>query len=91
MRVNVYKLEVMIIDFDGIGVQDAKQVLENANYPNDCINPTVMHFEQRQIEFDDDHPLNNTRTSVAAYHDLFNNEQNVQASVATGDDQRKEP
>lgn len=55
----VHKLEVIIVDHDGIGAESAKLVIENANYPNDCIMPSVLSIETRDIgEWTDDNPLN---------------------------------
>ena len=70
----VYKIEVMIIDFDEIGVGGIKDVLENARYSNHCIAPKVKKIEERTIEWSDDHPLNSSRTMNAAYADLFRSE-----------------
>jgi hypothetical protein len=68
----VYKVELMIIDFDDIG-ENIKTVLENAWYPNHCISPHVMHIESRDIgEWRDDHPLNLIGKSEEEYKRLFN-------------------
>ena len=68
----VYKLEVLIIDFDEVGEEGIIGVLENANYPNDCISPEVKKIESREIgEWDDDNPLNNTDTADEEYERLF--------------------
>lgn len=74
MNIKVYKLEVMIIDFDRIGAPEAVSALENANYPNDCISPNVMLVQQAEIEWSDNHPLNNSDTILEAYNDLFRTE-----------------
>lgn len=69
---NVYKLEVMIIDHDGLGEEAVKSELENANFANDCIRPRVMASESRDIgEWYDGHPLNICSKSAAEYHRLF--------------------
>lgn len=55
----VYKLEVMVIDFDELGTQGMIDTLENTTYPNRCMNPRVMSIEERDIgKWTDDHPLN---------------------------------
>lgn len=67
-----YKVELLIIDFDQLGVDGVRQEIENANYANDCINPHVMLMEARDIgEWSDDHPLNNIEKSDEAYKELF--------------------
>jgi hypothetical protein len=67
-----YKIELIIVDHDEIG--DREEIIgpiENANYPNDCINPHVLSFREADIgEWYDDHPLNgseNYEASVAKY------------------------
>lgn len=67
----VYKLTVMIIDFDQTGGEEIVTELENANYSNDCISPSVMAIEERDIgEWDDDHPLNKSGNEKH-FFDLF--------------------
>ena len=66
-----YKLEVLVIDFDDVG-DEVVSLIENARYPNDCISPSVMNVEAREIgEWSDDHPLNKRDTMKAAYKGLF--------------------
>lgn len=67
-----FKLEVLIIDFDGLGVEEIKTVIENARYPNRCISPAVMASIERDIgEWDDDHPLNKFASMESSYKDIF--------------------
>jgi len=69
---NVYKLEVMIIDHDGIGEACVKAAIEDARYPNRCIAPSVQSIEVRDIgEWSDDHPLNLRSTADAEFDRLF--------------------
>ena len=66
----VCKLEVYVIDHDDVG-DGIGDVIENARYPNRCINPHVLAVEWRDIgEWTDDHPLNQ-RGSGAAFRALF--------------------
>ena len=70
----VMRVEVMIIDFDEVGANGIKSVLESASYPNYCLSPKVIKVEERDIgEWRDDHPLNIRTTSIQAYQDLFKN------------------
>jgi len=67
-----YKIELLVIDFDGIGEEEIKSVIENAKYPNRCISPDVKSIECADIgEWDDDHPLNSSLTSDEEYNRLF--------------------
>ena len=67
----VYKVELMIIDHDGIGADQVRVVLENQRYPNHCISPEVANVEEREVEWSDEHPLNSRRTWRAAFEALF--------------------
>ncbi len=67
-----YKVELLIIDHDGLGNDDIIVELENVNYPNDCLAPKVMRIQEREIgEWSDDHPLNQIDTMEAAYKEFF--------------------
>lgn len=67
-----FKLEILIIDFDGIGAEEIKTVIENARYPNRCILPSVMASVERDIgEWHDDHQLNKFSSMEKAYQDIF--------------------
>lgn len=68
---NVYKVELLVVDFDGIGADGVRQELENAHYGNRCIRPQVMSTETRQVVWDDSHPLNRTDTAEAEFRRLF--------------------
>lgn len=67
----VYKLEVIVIDHNEVG-DEIGFYLENANFPNDCINPHVVSSKSIEIgEWSDDHPLNSTRTFESEIQKLF--------------------
>lgn len=68
----VHKVVLTIIDIDDIGAEEIKVVIENARYPNRCIAPDVFSIETVDIgEFDDDHPLNNSKTARAEWRSIF--------------------
>jgi hypothetical protein len=68
----VYKVELMVLDFDGIGAEGIKDEIENTKYGNRCISPEVKGCEERDIgEWSDDHPLNHRDKSDAEYRRLF--------------------
>ncbi len=69
----VFKIEIMVIDFDGLGEDGVKNEIENVNYPNDCMSPEVKSIKSEDVEWSDDHPLNLHETSKQAYIDLFAN------------------
>lgn len=69
---NAYKIELLIVDIEGIGEESIKTEIENARYPNDCVNPQVKSVERRDIgEWHDDHPLNKRDTADTEYRRLF--------------------
>ena len=67
----VYRVELLIVDHDGIGAAGIQEVIENTRYPNHCISPDVMRFDEREVEWSDKHPLNSTRTMREAFDALF--------------------
>lgn len=67
----VHLITLVIVDLDDIGAQSAAEILENANYPNDSISPTVLTTETRVVEWHDRHPLNITTTARIAALELF--------------------
>jgi len=68
---NVYKIEILVIDFDGLGEDGVRSTIENARYPNHCISPSVQAIATRNIEWSDEHPLNNSSTADDEYRRLF--------------------
>lgn len=70
-EIKVYRLEVMVIDFDDVGEAGIKEAIENARYPNRCISPRVKGADSRTVQWNDDHPLNKLDSSDAEYKRLF--------------------
>ena len=67
-----YKIELLVVDFDGLGEVNIKSEIETARYPNDCINPQVKTIEGRDIgQWHDNHPLNKRATADDEYRRLF--------------------
>jgi len=67
----VYRVEVMVIDFDNIGPGGVKDVIEHTRYPNWAIHPEVKGIDTREVNWSDRHPLNIMDTADQAYRDLF--------------------
>jgi hypothetical protein len=68
----IHRITLTIIDFDEIGAESCKEILENVRYPNRCISPSVQSIETREIgEWGDDHPLNHNATANAEIERLF--------------------
>jgi hypothetical protein len=68
----VFKVELLIVDFDDLGPDGVREIIENVRYPNDCMAPAVVAVEMREIgEWRDDHPLNRRDTIDAEYRRLF--------------------
>lgn len=71
MTTKVYRVEVLVVDHDGLGADGIKEVLENQRYPNWCISPYVMSAESRDVEWSDEHPLNQRTTMRDFFLGLF--------------------
>ena len=63
----VFKMEVMVLDFEDVGEEELRHLIENIRY----LVATVMSAKSEKVEWSDDHPLNNGGTMARAYHDLF--------------------
>ena len=71
----VYRLEVMVIDFDELGGSAIASTIEHTRYPNRCIEPTVIRWERKGIdEWRDDHPLNTVNQMREEFDKLFKEE-----------------
>jgi len=57
-KVQVHKVVLLVVDHDGIGVEEVADLLTEARYPNHCMMTSVMHIETREVDWSDDHPLN---------------------------------
>jgi hypothetical protein len=66
------KIELLIVNFDGLDLEEIKSVIENTRYPNHCISPQVMSAEVKEIgDWDDDHLLNDQETCKQEFNRLF--------------------
>ena len=65
--IKAYKIEILVLDFEDSGEESIKETVENVRY----LNAEVMSIKSEDIEWSDDHPLNNCGTSARAYQDLF--------------------
>lgn len=67
-----YKVELLIVDHDNVGLDGIREVIEDTKYPNYCISPNVMDIEEKEIgEWHDDHPLNLLSEMESEYKKLF--------------------
>jgi hypothetical protein len=70
--VKAYKITLLFIDFDNVGKEGAKELIESARLPNRVDPGTVMSIEEADIgAWHDDHPLNKFSTMAAAFSALF--------------------
>lgn len=68
----VHQIVLTVIDFDDLGAQGVITELENADYANRCISPSVRSIETRDIgPWDDNHPLNSRATREQELKRLF--------------------
>ena len=69
-----YKLTLLFVDHDDVGMDGAISLIENAQLPNHISAGTVMEAEDYDIgEWSDDHPLNSDRTMCTEFDRMFNN------------------
>jgi hypothetical protein len=73
MGMKAYKVELLIIDFDGMGAGDIEATLENTKYPNHCFDGlSVKSVVEKDIgEWNDEHPLNQTDKCEDEYLRIF--------------------
>jgi len=69
--VRVYRLEVMVIDSDALGESGIKQELENVSFPNDCLRLRLVSAESREVDWNDNHPLNMCTSWRGTFLKLF--------------------
>lgn len=68
----VYKVEILVIDFDELGEHEIKSVFENSHYPNHCMSPSVKRIQGMDIgPWHDENPLNKHATADDEYARLF--------------------
>jgi len=85
MQTRAYKLEILIVDTDDVGLEGVKEAIELARYPNHCISPQIKKIEMRQIgEWSDEHPLNKVETAQAEYERLFGNSGTIGIPIRAG-------
>ena len=65
----VYKLEVLVVDHEGVGAEQVCQAIENC----DCSTSRIMSCVAMDVgEWHDDHALNKFETAEQEYQRLFN-------------------
>ena len=62
-----YKIEVMVLDFEGMGEEEIKHLIEDNKY----LYAHVMNSKSKEVDWSDNHPLNKCGTMARAYSDLF--------------------
>jgi hypothetical protein len=67
-KVNVYKMVVQVINFEGSdNLDDIIESIENNRYYNVIVRDT----KKVEIDWTDEHPLNKNATSEQTFFDLF--------------------
>lgn len=71
-KLKVYRVELMVKDFDNLGAEGIKDAIENQRYCNSCIYPKVITTEEREVtNYNDNHPLNQNSQSIQEFQRLF--------------------
>ena len=77
----IHRIVLYVVDFDGLGAEGVKQELENTRFANDCISPDIAEVQTRDIgEWSDAHPLNHRATAQATREALFASPQTPKSS-----------
>ena len=65
----VYKIELMVIDFENVGQEGISRLIEDCKY----VNPKILSCNSRIIkgEWSDDHPLNKIDTFKQELERIF--------------------
>lgn len=64
-----YKIEIVVIDFEGMGQDGVSYEIENGSR---YINPNILNIKEADIgEWNDDHPLNKNSTFQDEVKRLF--------------------
>ena len=71
-KMQVFKVEMLIITADIDTEKELINVIENTKYPNWCISPIVKNIKHIEVDWNDDHKLNNSETCDEEYNKLFN-------------------
>lgn len=78
-------LQVLVIDHDHLGVDEVERVLEDTNYPNNCIIPHVIKSQSVEIgDWDDNNLLNYSDTQAAEVDRLFSAWQPIETAPKDG-------
>lgn len=69
---NAFKVEILVIDFDGLGADGIAKQFDTVSFPNDCVTLCVKAITGKDIgEWSDAHPLNKAGICDAEYRRLF--------------------
>lgn len=70
-KTKVYRIVLLHIDHDDIGSDQLKCLLEECSLGNHITAGSVMSVEEAEVEWDDDHPLNEHATQEQEFRVLF--------------------
>lgn len=70
-KAKVYKVELMVIDFEGFSEE---QISTSLDYALRDMVAGVIGIKGREVDWDDSHPLNRWDTQKAAFKELFGGE-----------------
>lgn len=77
----IHRIVLYVIDFDGLGAEAVREELENTRFANDCISPDIAEIQTRDLgKWSDDHPLNKSDTVEATRAALFADAKTLKSS-----------
>lgn len=79
MKTKVFKIELFVDADPDMDEDEVRDIIENVNWPNDCLRPRVVAMEAREIQIRDDddddgdfdHPIFHDSTFEQTYRELF--------------------
>ena len=67
MKANVYKITLMVVDFENYGRDEVQRIIENCR----GLSPTLRDVQVSAVEWEDSHPLNKMDTWQAEFDGMF--------------------
>lgn len=67
MKAKAYKIELLVVDCDDTPEEDIICIIEQVRY----IYPNVLSIQSKEIDWDDDHPLNKRNTMKQTCEEMF--------------------
>jgi hypothetical protein len=71
MKTQVHRIVLLVVDHDHLAPDSVREEVESVRYPNGCIRPQVTDMQWAEVDWSDEHPLNQGGTWRAEFDRLF--------------------